>query len=322
MNAPARTLLMTGASRGLGRKAAVQLLRDHPEQHLLLTARGGDGPRLAAELTSESGNPNVSTIACDLASLGDVRSAAAELGRRLDAAELPPLGGFLGNAGLQMTSATRTTADGFETTFGVNVLANYLLLRLLLGRFESRSRIIIVGSDVHFGDFKHNLGLIPAPRWTDVERLAAPGTGRAADSTREGRRAYATSKLAVIYLVHALARRLPPGTDVYSYNPGLVPGTGLVRDADPVSRFVARTALHLVRATPFATGPDAAGRLLARTAAGPRPGESGGYLDRGRLVVSSAESYDETREEELWTVAAKLCELPADEPAALSGGGE
>ena len=43
---------------------------------------------------------------------------------------------------------------------------------------------------------------------------------------------------------------------------------------------------------------------------GPRPGESGSYIDRGRIVPSSAESYDESREEELWTAAARLCGTP------------
>ncbi|RBM15585.1 short-chain dehydrogenase [Prauserella sp. PE36] len=302
------TLLMTGASRGLGREAAEQLLRDHPDQHLLLTVRGANGDRLATELAGKTGNRNVSTVSADLASFADIRKAVQEIERRIDVGELPPLTGFLGNAGLQMVSTTRATKDGFEATFGVNVLANYLLLRLLFDRFERGSRIVVVGSDVHFGDFKHSGGLIPAPRWTTVAELARPRPG----AVREGRRAYATSKLAVLYLVHALARRLPDGVDGYTYNPGLVPGTGLVRDADPVSRFAARTVLQLARATPFAMGPVAAGRLLAKTAMGPRPGASGSYLDRGKAVPSSPESYDEAREEDLWAAAAQLCGLPAE----------
>jgi len=86
---------------------------------------------------------------------------------------------------------------------------------------------------VHFGDFKHNAGLVPAPRWEDPERLAAPGTDSASEKTCTGRRGYATSKLAVVYLTHALARRLPWGVSVFSFNPSLVPSTGLARDAGP-----------------------------------------------------------------------------------------
>ncbi|MDT3396588.1 SDR family NAD(P)-dependent oxidoreductase [Streptomyces sp. B1866] len=314
MTAPNHTVIMTGASRGLGRRAAACLLRDYPDLHLLLTVRGraSDAGRLAAGLAVETGNANVSALPCDLSSFADVRTAAGEARRRLAGGDLPPLIGFVGNAGIQMTSATRATVDGFETTFAVNVLAPCLLVRLLLDSFAPFGRVVLVGSDVHFGDARHNLGMVPAPCWQPSDQLAEPGTGPAADTVRAGRRAYATSKLGVIYLVHALARRLPPGIDVYSYNPGLVPGTGLTRDAGPATRLAARTVLHAARATPFATGPERAGRLLARAAAGPRPGGTGAYLDRGRPTRSSPESYDEGREEELWATAARLCGLPAE----------
>jgi NAD(P)-dependent dehydrogenase (short-subunit alcohol dehydrogenase family) len=288
------TLLMTGASRGFGRITAEHLRAD-PGRHLLVLGR-------------DTGLPG-ETIACDLASLEDVRKAADTVRQRLDSGEIPPLGGFLGNAGLQMTSTTRTTAEGFEMTFGVNVLANHLLLNLLLDRFTAPARIAITASDVHFGDFKHNLGLIPAPRWADAGELARPGTGRRANSASEGRRAYATSKLGVVYQVHALARRLPPGVDVYAYNPGLVPGTGLARDAGPVTRAAFRAAVPVLERTPVAMGPAAAGRLLADVMTGPRPGESGAYIDRGTVVPSSTESYDEAREEALWRDASRLVGL-------------
>jgi NAD(P)-dependent dehydrogenase (short-subunit alcohol dehydrogenase family) len=84
-----RTLVMTGGSSGLGRRAAAHLLRGHPDQHLLLTVRDGHGQRLAAELTAETGNPNISTVPCDLASLSGIRTAAAEITGRLDTADLP-----------------------------------------------------------------------------------------------------------------------------------------------------------------------------------------------------------------------------------------
>ncbi|QFU89063.1 SDR family NAD(P)-dependent oxidoreductase [Amycolatopsis sp. YIM 10] len=304
---PTSTILMTGGGRGLGRVAAERLLTTQPDRHLLLLARDGD--RLVRELRERTGSANVSAITCDLASLADIRAAAEEVGRRLDDGEIPPLRDFLGNAGVQMASTTSTTADGFETTFGVNVLANYLLLRLLFDRFEAPGRIVVVGSGAHFGDLRHNLGLVPAPKWAPVAKLAEPGTETASTA---GRRTYATSKLAVIYLVHALARRLPEGVDIYTYDPGLVPGTGLVRDASPVERLAARIIMPIFRLTPLAMGPAAAGRLLADTMTGPRPGRSGSYLDRGKVVPSSPDSHDETREEELWQVAARLCALPGE----------
>ncbi|TQM78255.1 short-subunit dehydrogenase [Saccharothrix saharensis] len=287
------TTLMTGASRGLGRHAAEHLLRHHPDCHLLVFNRRAG---LAAELAAATGNPNVSEVICDLASFGDIRRAAAEVDR--------PLDGFLGNAALQMATTRKLTADGVEMTFGVNVLAYHLLLNLLRPRFTNPARIIVVGSDVH--DSAHNsMGLIPPPRWDDPRELAKPGEGTA----KAGRRAYATSKLGVVYLVHALRRRLPDGVDVYSYNPGLVPDTELSRDAGRLGRAVFRAVGRALVALPVATTAVRAGRLLAETMAGPRPGDSGSYISRGEVIPSSPESYDERREEELWTAATALTGL-------------
>ena len=155
-----------------------------------------------------SGNPAVSAVELDLASLESIREGVAGLGADLDAGNLPPLGGVVANAGLQMTSTSARTADGIEMTFGVNVVANVALLAPLLPRLTAPGRIVITASDVHFGDFKHTGGLVPAPRWDEPQQLAQPGSGPDAEKASAGRRAYATSKLADIYLVHALARRL------------------------------------------------------------------------------------------------------------------
>ncbi|MGD3112415.1 SDR family NAD(P)-dependent oxidoreductase [Streptomyces sp. YGL11-2] len=302
-----RTLLMTGASRGLGRTAAEHLLRANPDLHLLVTSRGTSGNRLAAELAEATGSPHVSAVCCNLAARECIRAAADEIAGRLAAGDLPPLCGFVGNAGLQLTTRTRTDADGVELTFSVNVLANWLLIRLLWEHFTAPSRIVVVGSDTHFGDLRHNMGMVPAPRWESVQALAAPHHDKRAHTASEGRTAYSTSKLAVLYLVHALARRLPEGIDAYTFNPGYVPGTGLVRDAGPAVQLLSRTVLHALTATPLALSPARAGRLLAEVAAGPRPGPTGAYIDRHSVDRSSAESYDEDREEELWRTAAELC---------------
>ncbi|MCE7000205.1 SDR family NAD(P)-dependent oxidoreductase [Saccharothrix sp. S26] len=296
---PTGTTVMTGASRGLGRVAAEHLLRRHPDRHLLVLNRR---PGLAAELAASTGNRNVSEVICDLASFADIRRAAAEVASALDT--LGPLDGFLGNAGLQMATARRLTADGIEMTFGVNVLAYHLLLALLRPHFAVPARVVVVGSDVHDADL-NTLGLIPPPRWDDPRELAKPGR----DTAREGRRAYATSKLGVIYLVHALRRRLPEGVDVYSYNPGMVPDTDLSRDAGRFGHAAYRLVGKALVKFPFATTSAHAGRLLAETMSGPRPGDSGSYISRGEVIPSSPESYDERREEELWAVADDLCGL-------------
>lgn len=192
---------------------------------------------------------------------------------------------------------TTTTADGFETTFAVNVIAHYLLVTSL--SFTPSARIVITGSDSHFGTFRHNLGMVPAPRWTAPERLARPG------ATGNGRAAYSTSKLGVVYLVHALARHLPQ--DVYTFNPGFTPGTGLVR-YNAIGDLVWRRVFPLLPGVNTAVR---AGAQLAALAAGPRPADSGAYVDRWSVTPSSPASYDEAREDELWSTLQRICTVNA-----------
>ncbi|WP_216093393.1 SDR family NAD(P)-dependent oxidoreductase [Cellulosimicrobium cellulans] len=300
------TVVMTGASRGIGNHAAVRMLRDAPDLHLVVTTRGS-GAALVAQLSRDGGSRNVSWVGCELSSLASIHDAATEVGRRLDRGALPPLTGFVGNAGVQVTSANRATVDGIETTFAVNVLANHLMLRLLSDRFVSPARVVVTTSDTHFGDLRHNLGMVPAPAWRSPERLAEPGTTPSTDTVTAGRTAYSTSKLAVIYLVHELARRLPAGVDAYSWNPGFVPATGLARDAGPLQRFAMRHMLPLLTLTPWSVDARTAGRHLAGTVLGRRPADSGAYVNLDVAERSSEESYDPRREEELWAVAEKIC---------------
>jgi NAD(P)-dependent dehydrogenase (short-subunit alcohol dehydrogenase family) len=307
-----RTMLMTGASRGIGRHAAERMLHADPDLHLIVIARGRDTATLPEELAAASGNRHVRAISADLASLTDVRAVVAEVTAALDSGTTPPLYGLVANAGIQRTSTDEATVDGIETTFAVNVLANYLLVRLLADRFTAPGRIVVTSSDTHAGA---GAPLVPKARWSDVASLARPGTGSAAASATEGRRAYSTSKLGVIYLVHALVHRLPTGVDAYAFNPGLVPDTDLARDAGPVTRGLFRALAPVLTLLPFAQRARDAGDQLATAAIGPRPGASGAYLDRSRVGRSSPESYDTVREEALWRDCASLVGLPADQPA-------
>ena len=303
-----RTIVLTGVSRGFGRETARDVIMRRPQDHYAVLGRG-DTRDLAADLGQEAHAPHVFGIDCDLASLEQVRRAATELGDELDDARRPPLGGYLGNAGVVMTTADRQTPDGYETTFGVNVLSHYLLLRLLLPHFTAPARIVLTSSDTHFGQFRYTLGATPAPRWQSPDRLATPRS----DGLQGGSRAYATSKLATIYLTHALARRLPDGVDVYSYNPALVTGTNLFRDTPRPLRVLLDGFFRAQLAIGRGSTPQQAGATLAEAFAGPVPGPSGSYLDRGHVTPSSQESYDEPREEELWRACAHLVGLEADD---------
>lgn len=301
---PTHTIVMTGATRGIGRIAAQHILEEDPDVHLVLVSRGTAPTALAADLEGEGGT--VTAVSADLDSLASVRAAADEIASRLESGELPPLRGFVGNAGIQHTDDLTETADGIEATFAVNVVANHLLVHSLGDKFQPGSRITITVSDTHFGDFAHNMGMVPAPVWSSPEELARVGTFKRPSSTAAGRAAYSTSKLAAIYWVHEAARRMSERVEVVSFNPGFVPGTGIARHADPVSRFMMRRVMPVLTLTSKATSPAAAGRDLADVVLGTTPAPSGAYVDRTAVAPSSDESYDPAREAELWEALERI----------------
>ena len=130
------TIGITGATDGIGLATA----------RVLLAA----GHRVLVHARSEArGRPVVDAldgdtvlVTGDLARLSEVRALADQL------ADAGPLDVLIHNAGVWVRGDTpRTTADGFETTFAVNVLAPHLLTALLADRLVVR--LLWVGSWMH-----------------------------------------------------------------------------------------------------------------------------------------------------------------------------
>lgn len=298
MSTPTQTIVLTGATRGIGFEAARDILRRSPEIHLVLLARESSGAKVLPRLLEIS--PAVSMIGTDLASTASVEAAAAQLEDLFDAGGLPPLRSVVCNGGVHLDDALHTTVDGYETTFAVNVLSTHLLLRRLHPHLRAPARIIVTVSDAHFGDIRHTGGTLPPPRWSAPEILSRPGAFDRPDRVRAGRRAYATSKLAGIHLVHEWARRLPEGIDIVSYNPSLVTGTGLARDAGGAFPFLMKWIVPVLEATPIVDTAPVAGRKLADVILGATSAPTGSYIHRTRVMASSDESYDADRERTLW----------------------
>ncbi len=142
----ARTILITGATDGLGRALAERLAADGAT--LLLHGRDPEkGERVLAEIASATGNERLRFLRADLASLDEVRGLG-ELVR----GETDRLDALVNNAGIGTTTAgteqREESRDGFELRFAVNYLAGYLLTRLLLDLVHGSSpaRIVNVSS--------------------------------------------------------------------------------------------------------------------------------------------------------------------------------
>jgi NAD(P)-dependent dehydrogenase (short-subunit alcohol dehydrogenase family) len=186
-----RIAVVTGANSGIGYVTARELARKGARVVLACRseARGTEaGDRLAAEVPGAE----LEFARLDLADLACLREFAAGFSDEYDRLDL-----LVNNAGV-MALPYGTTADGFETQFGVNHLGHFALTGLLLPTLLATpgARVVTVASPLHT---MSNIDI------TDL------------NSERRYRRwiAYARSKTANLLFTHELARRLTAhGSDV------------------------------------------------------------------------------------------------------------
>jgi light-dependent protochlorophyllide reductase len=297
----ARTAIVTGASAGLGLACARALLERDPDWHVVLAVRELERGRQAA--ASLRAAERCSVMAADLASLDCVHRFIAQYA----AAGLPPTRALICNAGIQLTSGTRLSADGVELTFAVNHLGHFALVQGLLDRLSTPARIIIVSSDTH--DAAKRTGM-PVPHYTSALALAHPQPQPDLSIARLGRQRYTTSKLCNVLFAYELDRRLGQGANgitVNAFNPGLMPGSGLARDYKPLQRLAWRFVMPALRVLPGVRSARQSGRHLAALAADPSfAGVTGRYFDGLKPTRSAADSYDRDKALDLWLTSERL----------------
>jgi NAD(P)-dependent dehydrogenase (short-subunit alcohol dehydrogenase family) len=202
------TVLVTGATDGLGRALATRL--------------AGEGATVLAHARSEErgrdtigdlldGPGDVRLVVGDLASLSAVRALADQVPERLDV--------LVNNAGIGFAGGREESKDGYELRFAVNYLAGFLLTALLRDRLAAAApaRIVNVAS----------LGQ-QAIDFDDVML----------EDGYDGARAYRQSKLAQIMHAFDLAEELEgDGVTATALHPATFMATKMVTDAgvEPLS---------------------------------------------------------------------------------------
>ena len=213
-----KTCLVTGASSGLGKAAAVELARRGG--NMILACRPGHA-EIPDEIRRLSGSETVELREVDLADMASVQrfcDRLAERGTRVDIALL--------NAGV-MPRAARRTPQGYETMFAVHFLANRVLIDRWMrdGVIQPRGnggevpRIVFVTSEQHRSASPIDFDRFGA--YTDY-------------GLKDGVRHYGASKLVQCTFAKELSRRLNPGggvaVAVHSMCPGGV-ATNIAREA-------------------------------------------------------------------------------------------
>ncbi len=279
-----KTILVTGATSGIGLEAAVTLA-GAGAQTVLVGRDPAKTEAVLAEVKRRSGSDTVEAMLCDFSSQAAIRRFAAEFRaghQRLDV--------LINNAGTVKSKRT-LTEDGIETTFAVNHLGPFLLTILLLDLIKASApaRIVTVSSVAHyrgtmdFNDLGHKHGY-------------------------HIMKAYSRSKLANVLFTRELARRLEgTGITANALHPGMV--ATHIWDGAPLWT---QPILAIVKKF-FMISPATGAEAITYLAASPEiEGKSGLYFDRKHLKEPSSLAQDDEAARRLWEESARLTHFSED----------
>lgn len=139
-----KRVLITGSSGGLGKEAARAMAAKGAE--VILAARNPEKLAAAqADIAASTGSDKVSTLVLDLASLAQVREAAAQFLSRYDQLDM-----LINNAGIMATPFEKTK-DGFESQFGVCHMGHFLFTCLVAPALvkAGNARVVNLSSGGH-----------------------------------------------------------------------------------------------------------------------------------------------------------------------------
>ncbi len=285
-NAPlaGRVAVVTGATSGIGRALAERLAAQGART--VIVGRGEDRARAAAEaIAHATGNASVEAIG--VSDLG-VRAEAHRLADVL-LARYPQLHLLVNNAG-GFFARRETTPDGLERTFGLNVVAPFVLTSRLVDRMAASgsARVVQVASAAH-------------------RAHRVPFDDLQATRSYHGYEQYGRSKLELILLTREFARRLPDRrVTVNAVHPGFIRsgfgqnnGGGTAFGIRLSSYLFGRSLRHGVDTPLFvATDPSVAD-------------VSGEYFSSERVVRGSAASRDPASAKRLYEMLLPIAGVPA-----------
>lgn len=270
-------IVITGATRGIGRAAAVDLARQGADVALV----GRDPERVAAvaQEARAAGDGAVHQHVADLLLMAEVRRLAEEL-----RSAYPRIDVLANNAGA-LFATRRQTPEGFERTFALNHLAPFLLTNLLRDRLAG-ARVVTTASKAH------ESGRL------DLDDLQS-------ERSYAAMRVYGTTKLCNILFTRELARQMPE-LRANCFHPGVV-RTGFGKNENGIWRVVTTIA------GPFFRSPGRGARSLVWLAlSDDAEGLNGEFVEDEKVVRPSERACDDGLARRLWERSAELVGLRAD----------
>ncbi|MDE1986161.1 MAG: SDR family oxidoreductase [Alphaproteobacteria bacterium] len=278
-----KTVVITGATSGIGEVAAVQLAEQGAR--VVFVARNPfRRDALLTQLSIANSSVKHAGHLADLSKLSEMKRVAGEI-----AAAEPKIDALINNAGA-LFSAREATADGLEMTFATNHMAYFVVTNLLLDRLKATpgARIVTTASDAHKSG-KLNFEDLQAEK-----KYNAFGV-------------YGTSKLCNILFTRELARRLQgSGVTANCLHPGFV-ATQFGDNNDGWLGMVVGVAKRLV-----AISPEEGAKTIVYLASAPDVAkQSGGYYYKCKPATPTAAAQNDADAKRLWDISAKIAGIGA-----------
>lgn len=280
-----KTVIITGATAGIGRAAALQLASLGAD--VVVTGRDAERGRATQEALRAAGSPRARFVRADHSTLEGNLALAAEIKDSVDQVDV-----LVNNVG-GLIPRRETTADGVEMTLALNLRAPVVLTEQLRPVFARDGLVVNVASDA-FSRFQGD-----------------PFDGLDDADDYEPFKAYARAKLLLVLASLAQARQLEPeGVRVVAVNPGpaWTPGTQVLNpDCLPGPKVM----WPIVRLVQRSRSADQAARVLTRVAVASDDvmgaGVTGCYVTaRGKVRALGALDGDLERQERAMAAAWSL----------------
>ncbi len=269
-----KTCAITGCNSGIGKATALQMAK--LGYSIIMLVRESEKSQLAyEEIKAAASTGNVDMVFVDLSSQASIRMAAQKIFENYQKIDI-----LINNAGLIKRKAELST-DGLEMTYAVNLIAPFLLTKLLLPLIKKSEagRVVNVSSELY------KKGALDFNSVSSLDSF-------------DGNKNYANSKLMIILLTVAMSKQLADtAITVNSVHPGVV-GTDAFREypkwfAKGLNLFLSKPSKGAEPSVFLATSAE-----VAKT--------TGKYFSKTKLVDTVGLGSDEASADQVWTFCVKV----------------
>lgn len=277
MNAENYTIVITGATSGIGKALVFQLAKQNCR--IVLLGRNKDKLKnTIREVQSEFPHSGLYQFHLDLASQKSIRTTSVAIRE-----QFPLINCLVNNAGVWTTDLERSK-EGIEMQFAVNHIGHFLLTHKLLPSLQNakQAKLITVSSE------SHQYGKI---HFDDVNL----------EANYHGLKAYGQSKLANLLFMNEFERRKPNNSiSTFSVSPGLVKTDIGVKHTS----FIHSLAWKIRRLG--GKSPAKAAEYIADYIFKDNHHLSGNYWQNGKQISASKEANDAANAKRLWVLSKEL----------------